>query len=104
MPLKEQIVELLGLPESGKDAPSLARIEDILTEGYARALALEAECWRIEKRLAELARAAGGEPTTLGPELAALSERHTRADTELLRLRALLASLHDRARAVRAAA
>jgi phage shock protein A len=102
-PLKEQIVELLGLPESGKDAPSLARIEDILTEGYARALALEAECWRIEKRVAELARA-GGETETLGRELASLSERHTRADRELLRLRALLASLHDRARAARAAA
>lgn len=104
MPLQEQIVELLGLPESGEGAPTLARIEDTLTEGYANALALEAERLRIEKRLAEVAHAAGAEGRTLGRELASLSARLTRADTELVKLRTLLGSLQDRARAARAVA
>lgn len=40
----EQIEELLGAEE-----PTLARMEDTLTEGYAQALALEAERWRLER-------------------------------------------------------
>lgn len=104
MPLQEQIVELLALPEAGKGAPTLARIEDILTEGYARALTLEAECWRIEKRLGELARAGGAVTKAIGEELSSLSGRLTDADAELMKLRTLLGSLHDRARAARAVA
>ena len=47
----EQIEELLGAEE-----PTLARMEDTLTEGYAQALALEAERWRLERRIGEVAR------------------------------------------------
>ena len=102
MPVLETIVELLGLPEAGKDAPSLDRIEDTLTEGYARALALEAEHLRVERRLGEVAREANGNGNAdLAQELSALSERLASADGELARLRALLETLHDRARAVR---
>ena len=32
----EQIDELLNAPTSGASAPSLARMEDALTEGYAQ--------------------------------------------------------------------
>jgi hypothetical protein len=39
--MQEQIEELLSA-----EAPTLARVEDTLTEGYAQALALEAERWR----------------------------------------------------------
>jgi hypothetical protein len=101
----DRILELLRLPDAGEGAPTLARIEDTLTEGYARALALEAECWRVERRLGEVARDAGGGATNgIAQELATLSERLSTADGELARLRDLLGSLHDRARAARSTA
>ena len=59
MPLREDIAELLRMPEDGTGAPSLDTIETTLTDGYAEALALEAERWRIERRLGEVARDAG---------------------------------------------
>ena len=52
--LLEQIDELLA--DAGRGAArSLARLERTLTDGYALALALEAERWRLEQRIAELA-------------------------------------------------
>jgi hypothetical protein len=99
MPLQEEITRLLGLPEDGVGAPSLATVETTLTDGYAHALALEAERWRIERRLGEVARAAWRDGNA--HELAALSERLASADGELAKLRALLRSLHERARVLR---
>jgi hypothetical protein len=90
----EQIEELLSA-----DAPNLARVEDTLTEGYAQALALEAERWRIERRLGEVAREGGSD---IGEELRTLGSRLTRADGELVQLRTLLGTLHERARTIRA--
>jgi hypothetical protein len=102
----EQIQELLNAPTSGAEAPTLARMEDTLTEGYAQALALEAERWRLERRLGEVARAVeGGDGTTLFvEELGALAKRLTSADGELTKLRSLLGSLHERTRSARLAA
>ncbi|HET8606268.1 MAG TPA: hypothetical protein VFL66_04485 [Gaiellaceae bacterium] len=89
-------------PRGGVDA--VARVEQTLTDGYARALALEGERWRIEQRLAEVARlVADGGATGVREELAALSAGLERADTSLGRLRNLLASLRRHADAVRAA-
>jgi hypothetical protein len=80
-------------------APTLARLEDTLTEGYAQALALEAERIRLERRLGEVAREAdGGDPSRLSAELAGLAGRLTSADGELAKLRALLVSLYERTR------
>jgi hypothetical protein len=78
MPLQEEIAELPTAPEDGAGAPTLATLERRLTDGYAEALALEAERLRIERRLGEV-------------------------DGELARLRPLLRSLQARARAVRSA-
>ena len=102
--MKEQIVELLGLPERGARAPSLDRIEDTLTEGYALALALDAERLRLERRIGEVARDADGRNGSLADELTALAARLKSTDGELVRLRTLLGSLRDRARDVRSAA
>ncbi|HUJ55457.1 MAG TPA: hypothetical protein VLW49_05665 [Gaiellaceae bacterium] len=99
MPLHEEIAELLSLPEDGRGAPTLATLESTLTDGYAQALALEAERWRIEQRLGEVARAARAPGSA--HELESLSQRLTHADGELARLRALLGSLQERARARR---
>jgi len=94
--MQEQIEELLSA-----DAPTLARMEDTLTEGYAHALALEAERWRLERRLGEVAREG---QTDAAEELRALGTRLTHADVELTKLRRLLGSLHERARTARHAA
>jgi hypothetical protein len=103
-PMLQQIEKLLIAPTSGAAAPSLASLEDTLTEGYAQALALEAERWRLERRLGEVARSAA-DPGTSGfaEELAALAKRLTSADGELNHLRAVLGSLHERVRSVRLA-
>lgn len=99
MPVHDQIAELLSLPENGKGAPTLAALEEKLTDGYAEALALEAERLRIERRLGEVVRGSG-EPLG-GRELELLSQRLSAADGELARLRGLLRSLQERARARR---
>ena len=52
--VQPQIEALLVAPASGADAPTLAYLEEKLTEGYAEALALEAERLRIERRLGAL--------------------------------------------------
>lgn len=96
------IAELLRRLQSDTDAPTLARLEDTLTAGYARALALEAERLRLERRLTQLAHDAGEVAVhELPQELAAVSERLTTTDSELVRLRSLLGALRDRARTLR---
>ena len=91
----QQIEELLSA-----DAPNLDTLEATLTEGYAQALALEAERWRLERRLGEVARSGGVE---VGEEISSLGRRLTLADDELGKLRTLLGTLHERARTARAA-
>lgn len=49
LPMTQQIAALLDDRDS-----TLETVEDILTEGYARALALEAEIQRLERELDEL--------------------------------------------------
>jgi hypothetical protein len=101
----EQIEQLLNAPASGADAPTLARMEDTLTEGYAQALALEAERWRLERRLGEVARTIDGpDVSSFAEELTALAKRLVHADGELTHLRTLLGTLHERARTLRVAA
>jgi hypothetical protein len=102
MPLRDEIAELLSLPEDGAGAPSLAAIESTLTDGYAAALELDAERWRIEQRLGEVARDSG-EVSAHGvaDELAALSRRLESAEGELARLRSLLRVLQARRRVIR---
>jgi hypothetical protein len=102
MPLREEIADLLRMPEDGAGAPSLDAIESTLTDGYAEALALEAERSRIERRLGEVARDAGDEADVR--EFARLSECLETADGELLRLRSLLRNLQARRRLARGAA
>ena len=101
MPLRDEITELLRMPEDGVGAPSLDIIESTLTDGYAEALVLEAERTRIERRLGEVARDAGGEENLR--EFARLAESLEAADGELESLRSLLRNLQVRRRLVRSA-
>jgi ABC-type phosphate transport system auxiliary subunit len=101
----QQIEALLTAPSSGAAAPTLARLEDTLTEGYAQALALEAERLRLEQRLGEVARTIEGpDVSSFADELSSLAKRLTRADGELSHLRARLSSLYERTRRMRLAA
>lgn len=87
--------------------PGLDEIEDTLTSGYAAALALEAERWRIERRITEMAAELGGDADrelTRAQEIVGLAQRLSGTDTDLTRLRGILESLRDRADAARAAA
>jgi hypothetical protein len=93
--MQQQIEDLLTA-----ESPTLARLEDTLTEGYARALAIEAERWRLERRIGEVAREGRSD---VGEELRSLGTELTRADSELLELRSLLGTLHERARTLRKA-
>ena len=99
----EQIEQLLTAPASGADAPTLARMEETLTDGYAQVLALEAERWRLERKISQVAAQLGGKSQDdEHSELALLGRRLSAADGDLSNLRELLSSLRSRADEVRA--
>jgi hypothetical protein len=103
-PVYDEITRLLASPAQGAGAPPLEHLEETLTTGYARALALEAERLRIERRIGEMAvQLQDGPERTATDEIAALSAQLTRADGELTRLRGLLETLRVRASGVRLA-
>jgi hypothetical protein len=89
---------------SERAKPGLDQLEDTLTSGYAAALALEAERWRIERRISEVAALLGEGKRGGTKEIVKLAERLNVADSDLARLRGMLSTLRDRADAVRAAA
>ncbi|MGH3079894.1 MAG: hypothetical protein ACRDNH_02000 [Gaiellaceae bacterium] len=89
----DRINLLLARLERG-DYPDRARLEDTLTDGYACALSLDAECGRIERRIAEHAAQLTGEKAgEHARELLALSRLLSDRRTELDSLRDLLAQL-----------
>jgi hypothetical protein len=103
--LISRIDSLLQTPSEKDGADVVAHMETTLTDGYAAALALEAEHWRLQRRIgaiaAELAEGSGKPPTK---ELAALARRLKSSEEELETLRDTLLSLRNRiALAARAA-
>lgn len=101
--LLTQIHALIATPDG--DAAALAQMEDTLTVGYAHALALEAERWRLERQIGEVAsRLAYDGDTGAADDLASLARRMSDTDVEVVRLRTALASLRDRASEARSAA
>lgn len=99
----ERIIVLLEQIERG-DYPDREGFESTLTDGYACALWVDAECDRIERRLAEraaqLSEASGEEHTRQLSALARLLDRRRR---ELASLRSLLAGVRTGAQAARVA-
>jgi hypothetical protein len=103
--LLEQIDELLAEPSSKEEPATLARLERTLTDGYAYALALEAERWRLERRMSELAgKLHDGNQELKTKELALLANRLTSNASVLSGLRGTLVQLRARATAVRSRA
>src|SRR5215218_4600419 len=100
-----EIRELLAAPTPADAQALLERLDETLTAGYATALQLEAERWRIERRLGEVAAEVGDGRTDGGvDELTSLARSLTEANAHIATLRKLLASLRDRRRELREAA
>ena len=98
-PLLLEINSLLEAPVS-RDDPAV--IERTLTDGYARALNLEAEKWRLQKQMGEMS--AAGDPVST-KDLVVLARKLEAQDGSLAQLRALLVRLRERhSLATRAAA
>ena len=103
--LIDDIRALLAAPSPDDSRPFLDRLDATLTAGYAQALQLEAERWRIEQQIAEIiAGLAAQTDKRRTSELAALAQRRTVADADIVSLRTLLALLRDRRAALRDAA
>jgi hypothetical protein len=101
-PLVARIRSLLDPPALDPGEPLLTEMEHTLTDGYARALEIEAERLRLERRIGELAHRIEG-PDQAG-ELRRLAERLRSSDDDLASLRELLVGLQRRVDAERAAA
>lgn len=83
-------------------ARDLETIERTLTDGYAHALALEAERWRLEKRIAEVAQTLQrGDTAKKAQELTALAKRLDGNAGDLGQLRGVLSELRRHADDVR---
>jgi hypothetical protein len=104
MTLFEEIDVLLTAPAEEREL-YLARVEDTLSIGYARALAIEAERSRLAQQLREVAAGLeGGDLHRGAVQLSELSRRVAKAEDDLGRLRGRLATLRTHARQVRTAA
>ena len=95
--LISRIDALLESPSDADTADVRAHMELTLTDGYAAALALEAEQWRLQRRIGAIAaELADGRRKAHTKELASLARRLAAAEEELEALRATLASLRTR--------
>jgi hypothetical protein len=83
-------------------APPLDEVERTLADGYAYALAIEAERLGLQRRLEQSARLLGAQPVAGRiAEVSELANGVARADDELTELRTALAALAGVARRLR---
>jgi hypothetical protein len=102
--LLKDIRSLIDAPVDGEGGPFLAEVERRLTDGYAHALTLEAECLRLERQMGEaVAGIADGDREDKVAELSAIALRLRDADSDLGELRGALSSLRARVSQLRAA-
>jgi len=82
----------------------LDSIERTLTDGYAHALSLEAEKWRLERRLTEDVQGIDeGDTVAKAREISSIAERIDGNQDELEHLRGVLADLRRHADGLRIA-
>src|SRR5215203_402635 len=95
--LISRIDSLVQSPSEADTADVRAHMELTLTDGYAAALALEAEHWRLQRRIGAIAaELADGRPNGSTKELASLARRLAVAEEKLEALRETLTSLRNR--------
>jgi hypothetical protein len=86
----------------GESDHDLDEIENTLTDGYAYALSIEAEQWRLEQRLSAVAHdIERGDVAEKALELSAIAKRLDGNADDLAKLRSLLTELRRRANDVR---
>src|SRR5260370_31358375 len=101
----EEIRELLAAPRPADSESFLEQLDATLTAGYAHALQLEAERWRLERRIVEVAAKIADDERELDTdELASLARPLKAANESISTLRTLLGSLPDRRSPIRPAA
>ncbi len=95
--VRSRLEDLLLSLESGRH-PSRARVEETLTDGYAWALKLDAECARLERSIGKLAAELdNGSGEQQAKELSRTARHLARAKRDLAGLRSLLAALRTEA-------
>jgi hypothetical protein len=95
--LISRIDSLLEASPERDDADVRAHMETTLTDGYAKALALEAEHWRLQRGIGAIAADLGeGFNGDRMEELAAFARRLALTQEELASLRETLRCLRDR--------
>ena len=95
--VRSRLEKLLHLLESGRH-PGRALVEDTLTDGYAWALKLDAECGRLERSIGTLAAELDLESSEQqARELSRTARRLARSKRDLAALRGLLAALRSEA-------
>ena len=100
--LLERIDELLAEPVQKEEPAKLDCLERTLTDGYAYALALEAERYRLERRMSVLAGELNdGNQELKAKELAQVSDRLSSNASILTALRDTLTQLRARAAELR---
>jgi hypothetical protein len=95
--VRGRLEDLLTSLESGRH-PGRAHVEETLTDGYAWALKLDAECARLEQSIGTLAAELDeGSSEEQARELSKTARRLARCKRDLAALRGLLASLRTEA-------
>ena len=97
--LQARIRKLIDEPGNRPPGLLVAEMEHTLTDGYASALEIERERWRLAKEIGERAMKLDDEVELR--ELRTLGERLATVEEELTRLRSLLELLRRRAESVR---
>jgi hypothetical protein len=101
--IRGRLEELMTALESGA-RPGRAALEETLTDGYALALELDAECTRLERSIGMLAAEIDHESSQdRTRELSRTARRLARSKRELVNLRGLLSSLRAEAAEARVA-
>jgi hypothetical protein len=96
--------EIEALLNGGAAEASVEELEHSLTAGYAAALQIEGERWRLERRIKHAAALLGDDAArTTAQEIAGLARRLSSADADLSRLRDMLGTLREQTAAARAA-
>ena len=99
--LFDRIRGLIEARSGDPNVPLLTEMEHTLTDGYARALELESEVWRIERRIGQLAHDV--DHPDEAEELRGLAARLRTTQESLASLRDLLAQLRQSVDAARTA-